>query len=194
MEYNTNKAAQLYFWTYLFQITIVSLFLLIWLVLVVSDTIPHHMGTAFGRNPWLTFFLPFVYASLSIASCIATVLYRRGTDAWVNWTIVLGIFYTVFFIMPAFRAPLFSIICLYSVCMICVNLANIAGGFRLAQRLAKEEHHIVSKNDNTFNRYDGSYYDCLTRLKEESEEFQRAHKIISDREFSRNIRNRPILL
>ena len=138
MENRTIKP-KLLFWTYLFQITIVSILLFIWSVVVVSDIVPHHMGTAFGRDSWLRIVLPLVFAALSIVSGIAMSLYHRRNLLWVNWTIGGGIVYTAFFIHMASRIPLsvFSILDLYIILIISLNLTYIVLLLRFKSKATK---------------------------------------------------------
>lgn len=132
---------QLLFWTFLFQITIVSIFLFIWSVVVVTDIVPHHMGTAFARDPWLKIVLPIAFAALSIISCIAVALYRRTNILWVNWTIAVGLVYTFSFIHMAFGI-IFSAFCvldLYIILMICINLTYIVVLYRYKSEVTKQD-------------------------------------------------------
>ena len=134
MEHGHVKP-QLIFWTYLFQIAIVSLLLFIWSVLVALDVIPNKMGTAFSRDPWLKIALPLGSALLALVSVDAIIQYREGKSNWVYWTIAAGIVHTALFTWFAYRTiVVFSPITFYSILMVCVNLLYIVHLFKLGQR------------------------------------------------------------
>ena len=123
---NRPIKSKLLFWTYLFQIAIVSLLLFIWSVLAALDVIPNKMGTAFNRYPWLEIVLPFCSGLLTLVSGAAIIQYRKGKNNWAYWTIAAGIVYTAFFTLLAFGTmALFSPITLYSILMVCINLIYI---------------------------------------------------------------------
>ena len=134
MEHRHVKP-QLIFWTYLFQIAIVSLLLFIWRVLVALDVIPNKMGTAFNHYPWLEIALPFGSGLLTLVSGAAIIQYRKGKSNWVYWTIAAGIVHTALFMWVAYRTiVVFSPITFYSILMVCVNLLYIVHLFKLGQR------------------------------------------------------------
>lgn len=134
MENRPIKPKQL-FWTYLFQIAIVSLLLFIWSVLVALDIIPNKMGTAFNRYPWLEIVLPFCSGLLTLVSGAAIIQYRKGKNNWAYWTIAAGIVHTALFTWVAYRTiVVFSPITFYSILMVCVNLLYIVHLFKLGQR------------------------------------------------------------
>lgn len=123
---NRHLNTKLIFWTYLFQIAIVSILLFIWSVLVAADIIPNKAGTAFSREPWLRIALHMVFAALSIVSCVAIILYRKGNITWTHWTIGAGVVYTGLFIWLASKSMMaFSIITLYFLCMVLMNIVFI---------------------------------------------------------------------
>lgn len=176
---------KLLFWTYLFQIAIVSLFLFIWAVLVVTDSIPNKMGTAFSRYPWFETALPLGSALLTLVSGVAIILYRKGNVTWAHWTIGAGVVYALFFIWRAY-----AIHTLYSTCMVFVNLVCIVELYKyiLWRRRSEGEYHVVDKNDKSYVRYTGSYDDCLKLFEIEYDDFKQSHKIISDRKLTRIIK------
>ena len=98
---NRPIKSKLLFWTYLFQIAIVSLLLFIWSALVALDVIPNKMGTAFNRYPWLEIVLPFCSGLLTLVSGAAIIQYRKGKHNWAYWTIAAGIY--CFFYIVGFR-------------------------------------------------------------------------------------------
>lgn len=182
---NRPIKSKLLFWTYLFQIAIVSLLLFIWSALVASEIIPNKAGTAFARDPWLRTTFPLVFAALSFVSCVAIILYRKGNSTWAHWTIGAGVVYTLFFIWRAY-----AIHTLYSTCMVFVNLVCIVELFKyiLWRRRSEGEYHVVDKNDKSYVRYTGSYDDCLKLFEIEYDDFKQSHKIISDRKLTRIIK------
>lgn len=52
---------------------------------------------------------------------------------------------------------------------------------------------VVDKNNEVYIRYIGSYGDCLRLIENEQDDFKRSHRIISDREYTRIVKRKPLL-
>ena len=144
-----------------------------------SEIIPNKAGTAFARDPWLRTTFPLVFAALSFVSCVAIILYRKNNITWAHWTIGAGVVYTGFFIWLASKSMMvFSIIALYFLCMVLVNIVYVIELFKyiLWRRRSEGKYHVVAKNDESYVRYTGSYDDCLKLFEIEYDDFKQSHK------------------
>ena len=89
-KYNVKKNGRTIFWIYLVQISIVSFTAFMMSFGVITELIPKS-GTAFAREPWLWYSILIVSFILTLASCIAILLYRKKNLKWADWTICIGI-------------------------------------------------------------------------------------------------------
>ncbi len=66
--------------------------------------------------------------------------------------------------------------------------------FDIIRSFANKGHtyHILDKSDK-MSVYSGSYENCLKTLNQESDDFRKAHIIVSEKKYSRIISKKPIL-
>ena len=129
-KYNIKKIGRVIFWLYLFQISIVSFTSFIMSFGVITGLAPH-TGTAFARTPWLWYSILIGSLILTLASCIAILLYRKKSIKWADWTISIGIVLTLLLIVESVLRlfegmALFDSGGCYCLFMININLAFVA--------------------------------------------------------------------
>lgn len=125
-KYNVKKNGRTIFWIYLVQISIVS-----FTAFMMSFGVITKNMIAFAREPWLWYSILIGSFILTLASCIAILLYKKENIKWADWTICIGIVLALLNIIESalklskgMAFPDFGF--RYNIFMISTNLAFVA--------------------------------------------------------------------